>query len=168
MTKSRPGIPGAPKCISLIRNLQLNTSTMIKKIAAEYFDHPRLSASALDTSDLNPNTQVTTNCKKHKQHKTKNSQPKYNCNYCTNAIYAELSRLIHVLQDQVSATYVPSHLHHILFEIFKNSMRATCEFAEKKGSAELPVWVFIVQELNGDVVGVDVPPYYWLILQDKV
>ena len=28
------------------------------KSAAEYFDHPRLSASALDTSDLNPNTQV--------------------------------------------------------------------------------------------------------------
>ena len=107
-----------------------------KKIAAEYFDHPRLSASALDTSDLNPNTQVTTNCRRDK---TKKSQPKHNCNYCKNAIYAEWSRLIHVVQDQVSATYVPSHLHHILFEIFKNSMRATCEFAEKKRSAELPV-----------------------------
>ena len=45
-------------------------------------------------------------------------------------------------QGQVSATYVPSHLHHILFEIFKNSMRATCEFSEKKGLSELPVWVF--------------------------
>jgi len=65
---------------------------------AEYFDHPRLRASALDTSDLNPKT-----------------------------------------QGQVSATYVPSHLHHILFEIFKNSMRATCEFSEKKGLSELPV-----------------------------
>jgi len=38
----------------------------------------------------------------------------------------------------VSATYVPSHLHHIFFEIFKNSMRATCEFAEKQQIAELP------------------------------
>ena len=27
-------------------------------VAAEYFDHPRLKASALDTSDLNPNTKV--------------------------------------------------------------------------------------------------------------
>ena len=27
-------------------------------LTAEYFDHPRLKASALDTSDLNPNTQV--------------------------------------------------------------------------------------------------------------
>ena len=47
-------------------------------------------------------------------------------------------------------------------------MRATCEFADKKGSAELPVWVFIVQELNGEVVDVEVTPYYWSILQDKV
>ena len=47
------------------------------------------------------------------------------------------------LQGQVSATYVPSHLHHILFEIFKNSMRATCEFSEKKGISELPVWVIL-------------------------
>jgi pyruvate dehydrogenase kinase 2/3/4 len=64
----------------------------------EYFDHPRLEVSALDTSDDNTET-----------------------------------------QGQVTATYVPSHLHHILFEIFKNSMRATCEFSEKRGVAELPV-----------------------------
>lgn len=41
-------------------------------------------------------------------------------------------------QGRVSTTYVPSHLHHIFFEIFKNSMRATCEFSEKSGSVELP------------------------------
>jgi pyruvate dehydrogenase kinase 2/3/4 len=27
----------------------------------------------------------------------------------------------------------------MFFEIFKNSMRATCEFSEKKGLSELPV-----------------------------
>jgi pyruvate dehydrogenase kinase 2/3/4 len=28
---------------------------------------------------------------------------------------------------EVSMAYIPSHLHHIFFEIFKNGMRATCE-----------------------------------------
>merc|ERR1719430_2670627 len=64
---------------------------------AEYFDHPRLEVSALDTSDDNTET-----------------------------------------QGQVTATYVPSHLHHILFEIFKNSMRATCEFSESQELSSLP------------------------------
>jgi len=63
----------------------------------EYFDHPKLKATAMDTSDENEAT-----------------------------------------QDKVTATYVPSHLHHILFEIFKNSMRATCEFAEAKEATDLP------------------------------
>ena len=38
----------------------------------------------------------------------------------------------------VNCVYVPSHLHHIFFEIFKNSMRATNEFAEEEGLAEVP------------------------------
>ena len=44
----------------------------------EYFDHPKLKATAMDTSDGNKET-----------------------------------------QDKVTSIYVPSHLHHILFEIFK-------------------------------------------------
>jgi len=40
--------------------------------------------------------------------------------------------------NKVSAVYVPAHLHHILFEVFKNSMRATCEFAEQRQQHELP------------------------------
>jgi len=41
-------------------------------------------------------------------------------------------------QKTVTASVVPSHLHHILFEIFKNSMRATCENAERKNMMKLP------------------------------
>jgi len=63
----------------------------------EYLDHPRLKATAVDTTDGNEAT-----------------------------------------QEQVSAAYVPAHLHHVMFEILKNAMRATCEFAEKKGQTELP------------------------------
>ena len=44
----------------------------------EYFDHPKLVATSMDTSDENAAT-----------------------------------------QGNVTATYVPSHLHHIFFEIFK-------------------------------------------------
>jgi len=39
-------------------------------------------------------------------------------------------------RSQVSAAMVPAHLHHIMFEILKNAMRATCEFSENKGYAE--------------------------------
>jgi len=63
----------------------------------EYFNHPRLVATAHDFSDDNLNT-----------------------------------------QGDVTVTYVPAHLHHIFFEIFKNSMRATCEFSEKRALDNLP------------------------------
>ena len=50
----------------------------------EYFEHPKLISTAMDTSDQNEAT-----------------------------------------QEKVSATYVPSHLHHILFEIFKVGQQNT-------------------------------------------
>jgi len=41
-------------------------------------------------------------------------------------------------QGRVTAVYVPSHLHHILFEVFKNAMRASCEWAEKNETDTIP------------------------------
>ena len=40
-------------------------------------------------------------------------------------------------QDPLNFVYIPSHLYHILFEIFKNAMRATIDQAGES-SLHLP------------------------------
>jgi len=54
-------------------------------------------------------------------------------------------------QEVVSASYVPSHLHHIMFEIFKNAMRATCEFSEAKGNPNLPPIKVKIYKTRNDI-----------------
>lgn len=55
-------------------------------------------------------------------------------------------------RDQVSAAMVPAHLHHIMFEILKNAMRATCEFAESKGGeGELPYIRLKIYKTKNDI-----------------
>lgn len=54
-------------------------------------------------------------------------------------------------RSQVSAAMVPAHLHHIMFEILKNSMRATCEFAESKGGEELPYIRIKIYKTKNDI-----------------
>ena len=41
--------------------------------------------------------------------------------------------------DDVSFVYVPSHLYHILFELFKNAMRATIENAGEDAVSYEPI-----------------------------
>ena len=50
----------------------------------------------------------------------------------------------------LSLCYPPPHLYHILFELFKNSMRATVE-THRKGSAELPEIEVLVAKGEHDV-----------------
>ncbi|NXF34532.1 PDK4 kinase, partial [Nyctibius bracteatus] len=45
--------------------------------------------------------------------------------------------------EPINIVYVPSHLFHMLFELFKNSMRATVEFQENRPSLS-PVEVTVV------------------------
>ncbi|CAG0891229.1 unnamed protein product [Darwinula stevensoni] len=46
----------------------------------------------------------------------------------------------------IEVVYVPSHLYHILFELFKNAMRAVVEFHDPKSSAPYsPINVVIVK-----------------------
>uniref|UniRef100_UPI00358EC040 pyruvate dehydrogenase (acetyl-transferring) kinase isozyme 2, mitochondrial-like n=1 Tax=Myxine glutinosa TaxID=7769 RepID=UPI00358EC040 len=44
----------------------------------------------------------------------------------------------------IEVVYVPSHLYHMLFELFKNAMRATIERHDNEGHPLLPVEVYIV------------------------
>jgi len=47
--------------------------------------------------------------------------------------------------DSVSFVYVPSHLYHILFELFKNAMRATIENAGEDALDYEPIKVLVVK-----------------------
>lgn len=48
-------------------------------------------------------------------------------------------------QDLIKFVYVPSHLYHILFELFKNAMRATIDHAGEDALHLPPVEVFAVK-----------------------
>ena len=48
-------------------------------------------------------------------------------------------------------SYLPNHLHHILFEIFKNAMRATVENSRKKMLAKMPPVKCLVTKSEGDI-----------------
>jgi len=51
--------------------------------------------------------------------------------------YIEHPDLDIISSGDVTIPYVPSHLHHIFFEIFKNAMRATCEVAHQEKLPDL-------------------------------
>jgi pyruvate dehydrogenase kinase 2/3/4 len=47
--------------------------------------------------------------------------------------------------DLVSITVIPSHLYHIMFELFKNAMRATVEFGNVDEDNIPPIIVKVIQ-----------------------
>lgn len=50
---------------------------------------------------------------------------------------------------ETSLAYVPAHLYYILFELLKNSMRATCEF--RAGAPSLPEVSVVIAEGDDDI-----------------
>ncbi|CAF1591309.1 unnamed protein product [Rotaria magnacalcarata] len=55
-------------------------------------------------------------------------------------------------EEPIAIPYVPSHLYHIMFELFKNSMRATIEYLEsKKSNSSLPSIVVDVVKAKEDL-----------------
>jgi len=48
-------------------------------------------------------------------------------------------------RDAIDTIYVPSHMHHILFELFKNAMRATIEHHGEDCSSYPPVQVTVIK-----------------------
>ncbi|KAJ3237741.1 hypothetical protein HDU78_003885 [Chytriomyces hyalinus] len=54
-------------------------------------------------------------------------------------------------KEDVQFVYVPSHLHHCLFELFKNSLRATVERYGLDADGEYPPIKVVVAEGNEDI-----------------
>ena len=47
--------------------------------------------------------------------------------------------------------YVPSHLHHMVFEVIKNSMRATVEQARERGVESLEPVKVLISKTDADI-----------------
>ncbi|CAF2515928.1 unnamed protein product [Rotaria sp. Silwood2] len=73
--------------------------------------------------------------------------------YYLQAPSLELRRINAITTDEpIAIAYVPSHLYHIMFELFKNSMRATVEHLEsKKSNSVLPPIVVDVVKAKEDL-----------------
>ena len=51
----------------------------------------------------------------------------------------------------IQFAYVPSHLHHMVFEVIKNSMRATVDHCKETGKAELDPVKVLVSKTDVDI-----------------
>lgn len=61
-----------------------------------------------------------------------------------------------ICNPHISFTYIPSHLHHILFELIKNSLRATVEFHGVNASKYPPIKIIVAE-------GHEVCPFFYPI-----
>lgn len=78
--------------------------------------------------------------------------------------YVILFSVLLATHNPIHVMYVPSHLYHILFELFKNAMRAVVEFHQDRSDVLPPIDIVVV--LGAEDVTIRVNYFYVFPIKD--